>query len=208
MILYRIFKRTFDFTFAILLIIMLSPVFIFTILIIWISLGNPIIFKQIRAGYNNESFMIYKFRSMLQKTDKLKSDTDRINWIGRLLRLFRLDELPQLFNIVKGDMSFIGPRPLLPEYLPYYTETEKRRHEVKPGLSGLSQVSNLNYLKWEEQFEYDVYYVDHLSFKLDTIIFLKTITHVLLPNKMIESGFAGRTNFKTYRFEQIGKFSS
>ena len=168
-------------------------------------MGSPVLYKQERIGLNNKSFVIYKFRSMDHKSEKKQTDEQRIRLFGKLLRQFRMDELPQLFNILIGKMSFIGPRPLLPDYLPYYNEIEIRRHEVKPGLSGYSQVSSLNYLEWEDQFKLDLYYVDNISLKLDAIILFKTVAKILRPSKMVQTGYAGRPRFDTYRKQQLEK---
>lgn len=161
-------------------------------------MGSPVLFKQKRVGLNNKVFQIYKFRSMKNKSDEFHNDKLRLSWYGRVLRALHIDEFPQLFNIVLGDMSFIGPRPLLPEYLPYYTAREMRRHEVRPGLSGLSLVAGI-YPKWEEQFEYDIQYVDNLTFKLDCVIFYKTILKVMAPSKKLLKGELGRLSFDIYR---------
>ena len=184
-----------------LLILILSPVFIVTPLLILLSMGAPVIFKQQRIGLENREFEIYKFRSMKEKSKKYSSDSERITRIGRFLRVSRVDEFPQLLNILKGDMSFVGPRPLLPDYLPYYTTIEKRRHEVRPGLSGLSQVS-ASYPAWEEQFAYDVEYVDHLCIKQDITILFKTIAKIVRPTSKLITGNAQRLRFDTYRMEQ------
>ncbi|MBN1414285.1 MAG: sugar transferase [Bacteroidales bacterium] len=199
-------KRIMDIIFSVLLIILLTPIFLIVPLIIFISMGLPLIFSQNRTGKNNRPFKIYKFRTMREKDDKYVTDEQRITWIGRLLRLFRLDELPQLFNILRGDMSFIGPRPLLPDYLPYYTEEEIRRHKVRPGLTGYSQINNLNYPKWEEQFKSDLFYVNNISFKLDHYIFKKTLLKIIKPSEMMDTGISGgRQNFDDYRRENSPK---
>ena len=200
---YKWIKRIFDFALSLGLILLLSPLFIIVWVSILIDMGYPVLFKQKRTGLNNKTFVIYKFRSMDHKSEKKQTDKERIRLLGKLLRQFRVDELPQLFNILFGQMSFIGPRPLLPEYVPYYNETEIRRHEVKPGLSGYSQVSNLNYMEWEDQFKLDVFYVENISFKLDAIIFYKTVEKVLRPSNMIQTGYAGRTRFDIHRKKQM-----
>ena len=156
---YSIIKRLFDFLLSFSLIVLGMPVFLLISLWIIISMGLPVIFSQERTGRNSRSFMIYKFRTMRERCERYLTDEQRITWTGRTLRSFRLDELPQLFNILKGDMSFIGPRPLLPSYLPFYTNEELRRHNVRPGLSGLSQVNHLHYPDWETQFSDDIEYV-------------------------------------------------
>lgn len=170
------FKRLIDFSCSLLLIIILSPVIILTAFFVAIFLGRPIIFKQQRPGLNGEIFTIYKFRSMNEKRDsnnKLFSDEIRLGKFGKYLRKLSLDELPQLFNVLKGDMSFIGPRPLLVEYLPLYSEIQKKRHEVKPGITGWAQVNGRNAITWEQKFKLDVYYAKNSSLWLDIkIIFL------------------------------------
>ena len=139
-------KRISDILISFCLLLLLAPFFLIFSVAIIVVMGRPIFFKQERIGLNNNSFMIYKFRSMLHKSEKNRTDAQRINWFGKLLRQFRIDELPQLFNILAGEMSFIGPRPLLPEYLPYYNAFEIRRHEVKPGLSGKKEARSTNWL--------------------------------------------------------------
>jgi undecaprenyl phosphate N,N'-diacetylbacillosamine 1-phosphate transferase len=200
---YKWIKQILDFVFSFSLIMLLSPIFILVSLGILIAMGAPVLYKQERIGLDNRSFVIYKFRSMDHKSEIKQTDEQRINYFGKLLRQFRIDELPQLFNILLGKMSFIGPRPLLPDYLPYYTEFEIRRHEVKPGLSGYSQVSSLNYIEWEDQFKLDVYYVDNISLKLDAIIFYKTMAKVIRPSNMIRTGYVGRTRFDAHRKKQM-----
>lgn len=176
------FKRTFDIVLAIILIILLSPLFFIIIILELKYLGRPVFFKQPRVGLNEKIFTIYKFRTMLDLRDEhgnLLPDHLRISKFGNILRSTSLDELPELFNILKGDMSFIGPRPLLVKYLPLYNDFQRRRHEVRPGLSGLAQVNGRNQISWEEKFALDVYYIDHISFLLDFKIALKTIQKIL-----------------------------
>lgn len=157
-------------------------------------MNRSAVFSQKRIGLNNKEFRIFKYRSMIDMSPNKTTDSARITFLGRILRVSRIDEFPQLFNILKGDMSFIGPRPLLPEYLSFYSERELRRHEVRPGLSGLSQVSG-SYPSWEEQFEFDIQYVENISFFLDVKLFLKTYLKVLRPTKKMVSGIAGRVRF-------------
>ena len=175
-------KRTFDIIFALILLIILAIPMLTIALIVKITMGSPIIFKQKRLGFQEKIFYIYKFRSMrnLQNTrgDTL-SDSQRLTKTGKMLRLTSLDELPQLWNILKGDMSFIGPRPLLVEYLPYYTQVEKKRHTVKPGITGLAQVSGRNHLPWDQRLALDVKYVEQQSFMLDLKIFWLTLFKVI-----------------------------
>lgn len=150
------------------------------ILIKFTSRGS-ILFKQKRPGKNGKIFTVYKFRTMITTTTKkgkTLSDVERMTKLGKLLRKTSIDELPQLFNIIKGDMSFIGPRPLLVRYLPYYTKQQRRRHEVKPGISGWAQVNGRNAISWEQKFKLDVWYVDNISFKLDLKIFFMTIAKI------------------------------
>ncbi len=180
---YKSLKRVMDFTVALTMIILLSPVMIIAAILIKANRDGPVLFKQKRPGLDGRIFTIYKFRTMSVKTHddagRELSDFERMSKIGNLLRKTSVDELPQFINIIKGDMSFIGPRPLLPEYLELYTQEQMRRHEVRPGISGLAQVSGRNAISWEQKFTLDVEYVDTLSFKTDVGIFLKTIRNVL-----------------------------
>lgn len=174
-------KRPFDFVVALLAIIVLSPLFLVLAILVKVNLGSPIIFKQKRPGINEKIFTMYKFRTMTNETDEdgeLLPNELRHTKFGRLLRSTSLDELPELFNILKGDMSFIGPRPLLIEYLPLYNEYQRRRHHVRPGLSGLAQVRGRNSISWEEKFNYDVQYVENVSFVLDIKLMLETVIKV------------------------------
>ncbi|WP_346243616.1 sugar transferase [Shouchella clausii] len=176
-------KRILDIIFALLIFTALSPVFAFIALMVKIKLGSPIFFKQKRPGLNERIFTMYKFRTMTNKRDKngvLLPDKERITRFGKFLRATSLDELPELINIIKGDMSFIGPRPLLIEYLPLYNETQKQRHNVRPGLSGLAQVSGRNSISWEEKFDIDVKYVNNACFSLDCKILFLTIIKVFM----------------------------
>jgi lipopolysaccharide/colanic/teichoic acid biosynthesis glycosyltransferase len=180
---YKYFKRFADFTIALLMLIVLSPLMLTACLLIKVQNDGPVFFKQVRPGKDGKLFTVYKFRTMSTKTHDANgrelSDIERMSKVGRLLRKTSVDELPQLFNILKGDMSFIGPRPLLTEYLELYTPEQMRRHEVTPGISGWAQVNGRNTLTWDEKFTYDVYYVDHLSLKLDIEIFVRTILNVI-----------------------------
>lgn len=176
-------KRPQDFILALLALIILSPVFIITALLVRIKLGSPIIFKQQRPGVNERIFEMYKFRTMTDAKDskgKLLSDEVRLTKFGKLLRATSLDELPELVNIIRGEMSFIGPRPLLVQYLALYTSKQRRRHEVRPGLSGLAQVNGRNTISWEKKFELDVEYVNQISFKNDWKLIFLTIKKVFV----------------------------
>lgn len=176
-------KRPLDFVLSLLAIIILSPLFLLIAILVKINLGSPIIFKQERPGLNEKIFVMYKFRTMTDEKDengRLLPDEVRLTKFGKFLRSTSLDELPELFNILKGDMSFVGPRPLLVEYLPLYNEHQKRRHEERPGLTGLAQVNGRNAISWEEKFNYDVEYVDSITFIGDLKIFLLTIKKVFV----------------------------
>ena len=178
----RYLKRPMDFVLALCAIIVLSPVFLIVALLVKINLGSPVIFKQQRPGLNEKIFTLYKFRTMTDERDEngeLLPDSVRLTRFGKFLRSTSLDELPELFNILKGDMSFIGPRPLLVQYLPLYNDYQKRRHGMRPGLSGLAQVSGRNSLSWEEKFNLDVEYVDNVNFIEDLRILFLTIIKVL-----------------------------
>lgn len=177
-----VFKRMFDFLLSLIAIVLLSPVMLVTALLVRIKLGTPIIFNQERPGLHGKVFHMYKFRTMTDEKDaegNLLSDEIRLTSFGKKLRSTSLDELPELFNILKGDMSIVGPRPLLVRYLPRYNERQARRHEVRPGFTGYAQVHGRNSITWEDKFEKDVYYVEHISLMLDVQILLKTVTTVL-----------------------------
>lgn len=178
----RFIKRPQDFLCSLLAIIVLSPVMLITAILVRTKLGSPIIFKQERPGLNGEIFKLYKFRSMTDKKDEkgnLLPDEERLTHFGKVLRSTSLDELPELFNILKGDMAVVGPRPLLVKYLSRYNEHQARRHEVRPGFTGYAQVNGRNALTWEEKFDEDIYYVDHISFLMDWKIIFKTVVTVL-----------------------------
>lgn len=173
-------KRLFDILFSIFILIILSPIIIIIVILVLFFIGSPIIFKQPRGGYKGKTFTIYKFRTMNNKTDSngnLLSDEKRLDKFGKALRFTSLDEIPQLINVIKGDMSIIGPRPQLVEYLPLYTKEQARRHDVKPGITGWAQINGRNNITWKQKFEYDVWYVDNQSFMLDMKILLKTFVH-------------------------------
>ncbi len=178
----KFIKRPQDFFCAGLATVVLSPIMGITALLVRKQLGTPVVFKQRRPGLNGEIFNIYKFRTMIDAVDENGNplpDADRLTSFGEKLRSTSLDELPELINIVKGDMSIVGPRPLHERYLPRYNSHQARRHEVRPGFTGLAQVNGRNSISWEEKFNWDVYYVDHVTFLGDWKIILKTIKTVL-----------------------------
>ena len=176
-------KRTFEFLLSLIVIVFLLPLYMIIFLFVLFNYGPPVLFKQTRPGLNGNLFTLYKFRTMTLKKDangKLLSDAERLTSFGRFLRSTSLDELPELWNVLNGDMSLVGPRPLLTEYLPLYSEDQMRRHEVRPGITGWTQVNGRNALTWEEKFKRDVWYVDHQSFWLDMKILLMTVKKVLM----------------------------
>jgi len=176
-------KRLFDLISSFIGLLFLLPVIILIVLLVRFKIGSPIFFKQARPGLNGEIFNMYKFRSMTNECDKngvLLSDKDRLTKFGKFLRSTSLDELPGLWCVLKGDMSLVGPRPLLVEYLPLYSEKQSRRHEVKPGITGWAQVNGRNAISWDEKFELDVWYVDNQSFWLDIKILWLTVKKVIV----------------------------
>lgn len=177
----KYFKRILDFLLSLIALIVLSPILIIIAILVRVKLGSPVIFKQQRPGKNEKIFTLYKFRSMTHKRDEngnLLPDSERLTKFGKALRSTSLDELPELFNILKGDMAIVGPRPLLVEYLPLYSKEQKQRHNVRPGLTGLAQVNGRNTISWEEKFNEDINYVKNITFKGDIKIILKTIIKV------------------------------
>lgn len=175
-------KRMLDFILSLMALILLSPVLLILAILVKIKLGKPIIFKQQRPGLHEKIFTLYKFRTMTDAKDgqgNLLPDSERLTKFGKFLRSTSLDELPELINILKGDMSIVGPRPLLVEYLPLYNAEQKHRHDARPGLTGLAQISGRNAITWEEKFKIDVKYVEKITFLGDVKIFLDTIGKVL-----------------------------
>lgn len=186
-----LFKPLFDFMGALVLLILFTPVLALTALVILVKLGRPIIFAQPRPGYKGKIFTIYKFRTMSNAKNsdgELLSDEERLKGIGKIIRSLSLDELPQLFNVLKGEMSFIGPRPLLVEYLELYTPQQAMRHDVKPGITGLAQVNGRNAISWEEKFCYDVDYVNHLTLAIDLKIAYLTLLKVIQKEGVTQTG--------------------
>ncbi|OLS02622.1 NeuD/PglB/VioB family sugar acetyltransferase [Tissierella creatinophila] len=204
MVYRRFFKRPIDFILSLIAIIILSPVYIITAILIRIKLGSPVLFKQKRPGLNGEIFWMYKFRTMTDKKNEngeLLDDEFRMTRFGNMLRSTSLDELPELFNILKGDMSIVGPRPLLVEYLPLYNDEQARRHEVRPGLSGLAQIGGRNAISWEEKFKLDVEYVDNISFIGDIKIILITIKKVFVREGINSEDSVTMERFKGTKVE-------
>lgn len=192
-------KRTFDMLSALLGLIILSPVLFVTAISVRIKLGSPVLFKQQRPGLYAQPFYVYKFRTMTDQRDvdgKLLSDVVRLTSFGKLLRRLSLDELPQLLNVVKGDLSLVGPRPLLMQYLPLYSPEQARRHEVRPGITGWAQVNGRNAIGWEEKFKLDVWYVGHQSFLLDLKILWMTFNKVFKREGISQDGQATMEVFR------------
>ena len=194
----RLGKRLLDVGIAALALILLVPVLIAVALVVRCTLGSPLFFRQRRPGLNGEPFVIFKFRTMRDQGGDRRSalaDADRLGRVGRFLRMASLDELPELVNVLKGDMSLVGPRPLLMEYLNRYTPAHARRHEVKPGITGWAQVHGRNELTWEEKFALDVWYVDHQALWLDVKILVRTVGKVLARRGISEPGEATAREF-------------
>ena len=195
----RYIKRVFDLIVAIVLTFTLSPLFIVVTLILWIANDGKPFFIQERPGKLAKVFSVIKFRTMDDKRDstgKLLSDEVRLTKLGSLVRKSSLDEIPQLLNVILGDMSLVGPRPLLPEYLPLYNKHQSRRHEIKPGITGWAQVNGRNTIGWNQKFQLDVWYVDNISLKLDLIILLKTLLKVIQNSDVHQEGEATVEYFK------------
>lgn len=201
---YRLFiKRLLDIVISGVALIVLSPVYLILAILIRVKLGSPVIFHQERPGKNEKIFTLCKFRTMTDERDEngnLLPDNVRLTKFGKLLRSTSLDELPELWNIFKGDMSLIGPRPLLVSYLPYYTEEEKLRHTVRPGLTGLAQVSGRNFLDWDNRLKKDAEYVKNLSFLMDLKVIFLTVKVVFVKENVAED-----TNFVEGNFAEIRK---
>jgi sugar transferase EpsL len=191
-------KRIFDFILATTGILVLSPLFLLIAVAIWLQYGTPVIFRQKRPGYQGKPFFIYKFRTMTEERDlqnHILPDDLRITRLGRFLRISSLDELPELINVIRGEMSMVGPRPLLMQYLDRYTPDQARRHEVVPGITGWAQINGRNALSWEEKFNLDIWYVDHWSFFLDIKILFLSIIKVLRREGINQPGQATAEEF-------------
>lgn len=198
----KFIKRFLDLILSLMALIILMPLMLIIYILVRVKLGKPAIFKQERPGKDEKIFTLYKFRTMTDEKDEngnLLPDEQRLTKFGKILRSASLDELPELINIIKGDMSIVGPRPLAVCYLPYYNEIEKHRHDVRPGLTGLAQINGRNNLSWEERFDYDIQYVNKITFKADSIIILKTIGKVLKSQDVAVRGTGKVIDFDEYR---------
>lgn len=199
MIFRRFIKGAADRTIATAAILVLSPVMLALALAIRLRLGSPVLFRQVRIGLHDQEFVFFKFRSMTDERGRdgeLLPDAQRSTDLGRFLRAASLDELPQLWNVVRGNMSLVGPRPLLPQYLPRYTTRQRRRHEAKPGITGWAQVHGRNGITWEQKFELDVWYVENWSLRLDLRIFGLTLLKVLRREGISQEGHATMPEFR------------
>lgn len=201
----RFVKRPMDFVLSLIAIVILSPIILIVAILVRTKLGSPIIFKQKRPGLNEKIFTLYKFRTMTDERDEngeLLPDSVRLTKFGKFLRSTSLDELPELFNILRGDMSIVGPRPLAVQYLPYYNETEKHRHDVRPGLTGLAQINGRNGLNWDDRFRYDIEYIKNIVFFYDLKIILKTFLKVFKKEGITIRGTTSIMDFDKYRSKQ------
>ena len=199
-------KRPLDFMLSLIAIIILSPLLLIVAILVRIKLGKPVIFKQQRPGKNEKIFTLYKFRTMTDKKDEngnLLPDEQRLTKFGKALRSTSLDELPELINILKGDMAIVGPRPLLVEYLSLYNEEQRHRHDVRPGLTGLAQINGRNSISWEEKFKDDIEYVNNITFAQDIKIILKTFVKVFKRDGINQEGNATMRKFEGTKKEKI-----
>lgn len=204
----KYFKRFLDIIISLFGLIILSPIILIVAILVRIKLGSPIIFKQERPGKDEKIFKLYKFRSMSDKKDEngeLLPDSERLTKFGKILRATSLDEIPELVNILKGEMSLIGPRPLAICYLPYYNEKEKHRHDVRPGLTGLAQINGRNAINWDKRFEYDIEYVNNITFINDCKILFKTFYKVLKRDDVVVTGTGTVIDFDEYRRNQLNQ---
>ncbi|MCI6000408.1 MAG: sugar transferase [Finegoldia magna] len=202
----KYFKRVFDIILSFVGLVILSPVLIVLAFLVKAKLGSPVIFSQERPGKNEKIFKLYKFRTMTDEKDdsgKLLADEQRLTTFGKKLRSTSLDELPELVNILKGDMSIVGPRPLAKQYLPFYNLEEKQRHDVLPGLTGLAQINGRNASNWPERFKFDIEYAKNITFRGDFKIILTTIRKVLKKEDVIVRGSGETIDFNIYRMKEI-----
>ncbi len=201
-------KRIIDISCSILTLILFWWVYLIIAVLVKFKLGSPVLFKQNRPGKDEKIFKLYKFRSMTDERDEngdFLPDEMRLTKFGQILRSTSLDELPELFNILKGDMSIVGPRPLAVQYLPYYNSEERRRHSVLPGLTGLAQINGRNTANWPERFKYDIEYVENVSFMMDVSIMLKTVSKVLKRGDVTVRGSGKVIDFDKYRMQEQGQ---
>lgn len=192
-------KRLFDIAISVILLFLFAPIMVFIAFLVYFNIGKPILFQQARPGLNSSPFNLIKFTTMKNIFDEkgnLLDDEERLTNFGKFLRSTSLDELPELWNILKGEMSFIGPRPLLMDYLPLYSSEQLRRHEVKPGVTGWAQINGRNSISWEEKFNLDIWYVDNVSFWLDIKILLITIKKVIMRKDISKEGMATMSKFQ------------
>ncbi len=201
-------KRCFDFIVALIALVLLSVFIIITAIFVRFKLGSPVIFTQQRPGLHGKPFNVYKFRTMTDERNEkgeLLPDHVRLTKVGKFIRKLSLDELPQLFNVLKGDISLVGPRPLLMEYLPLYTPEQARRHDVRPGITGCAQVNGRNAISWEEKFKLDVWYVENRSFWLDFKILFQTVLKVFKSEGINQDGQATMEKFKGTDHKKVSK---
>lgn len=204
----KYFKRTFDIVLSFFAILFLIPVMLIVAVLVRIKLGSPVLYKVRRPGKDEKLFTMMKFRTMSDEYDKngdLLMDNLRLTSFGKLLRSTSLDELPEFFNILKGDMSIVGPRPLATQYLPFYSETERERHSIRPGLTGLAQVNGRNAIDWETKFSFDLEYLDKMSLIFDLLIIFRTILKVFKKNEIGIRGIDAPEDFHKYRQNQNKK---
>lgn len=207
----RFFKRAFDVTASIMALIVFAPLVALLAFMVYKKLGAPIIFRQVRPGLHGKLFTMYKFRTMTDERDAngvLLPDAKRLTPFGKFLRSSSLDELPELINVIRGEMSLVGPRPLLVQYLDRYTPEQARRHDVKPGVTGWAQINGRNDIPWEDKFAMDVWYVDHLSFALDIKIMFQTVAKVVRREGISKTGHVTTEEFKGILTQRIGEVSA
>lgn len=195
---YAVTKRLMDIMVGLVVLILTAPIWLLASVWLYLSIGSPIYFKQKRIGYKGQEFTILKFRTMSNQKDangQLLPDDLRLTGVGKWIRSLSIDELPQLLNVLKGDMSLVGPRPLLTRYSPLYSEEQFRRHTVKPGITGWAQINGRNAISWTERFRKDIYYVDNYSLKLDAYIIFKTLQRIIQRSDIAENGEATMTEF-------------
>lgn len=203
-------KRIFDLSLAFLCLVILSPLFLILALLVWYSQGRPVLFTQLRPGLKGKPFKLYKFRTMTDAQDaegKLLPDDERMTRLGKFLRASSLDELPELVNVLRGEMSLVGPRPLLMQYLAFYDKEQARRHDVLPGITGWAQVNGRNAISWEDKFQLDVWYVDHWSLGLDLKILWQTLYKVIIREGVNQPGFSTAEEWHGSQHVKNGKKS-